>query len=111
MYIGCKRIKFEFLIPAVHNITQEVPGKTNPLFSFHYKLWAGLSMDHIENTMSNSSTTVARVFVAMGTCLLSSCLATSISSGFQASCHTAPSSRLLSNSRGCNVGITDGRNS
>jgi hypothetical protein len=38
-------------------------------------------MKDIENAISNSSSLVAQVFVAMGTCLLSHCRATAVSSG------------------------------
>jgi hypothetical protein len=46
-----------------------------------------LGEDPKENTVSNSSSVVACVFIAAGTCLLSSCLWLHCS-GLQASCHS-----------------------
>jgi hypothetical protein len=59
---------------------QEVLGRNIPLLFFHYRLWVGLGTDRIENTASNTSSIGVFVFVAVGTCLPSRCLAVAVTS-------------------------------
>jgi hypothetical protein len=55
---------------------QEVLGRTNRIFSPHYKLSIWHDRDRIESTASSISSIVAYLFVAAGTYLLSRCLVT-----------------------------------
>jgi D-serine deaminase-like pyridoxal phosphate-dependent protein len=95
--------------PTTRRATVEVfdPASTrDDLPSFHNNFRVCFGEDRKENTMYNSSV-VACITVAAGTDLANRCLTTTVSSGFQASCHIAPFLKLFSSLRGCNVGITD----
>jgi hypothetical protein len=59
---------------------QEILGGIDHLLSFHYILSVWYDTNRIEKTASNSSSIVACVFVAAGTCLPSLCLPTAVSS-------------------------------
>jgi hypothetical protein len=71
----CSSIYTAFFIQSYSKLKQEVLGRTNCLFTFHYTLSIGYDMDGTENTASNSSPIVAYVFVASEMYLSSHCLA------------------------------------
>jgi hypothetical protein len=80
---------------------QGVLRRTDILLSFHYKTGVGLGTDRIKTPYPT-------------VCLFTEPLPTNVRhfwlhySGFQTSCHIVPSLRLPSNSRCCEVGVTDG---
>jgi hypothetical protein len=55
--------------------------RTNHLLSFHYVLSIWYDMDCLENTASYSSSVVACVFITVGMCIPSHCLATARGGG------------------------------
>jgi hypothetical protein len=59
---------------------KQVLGRINCLLSFHYILNTQHDIGRTENTMSNSSSIVAHVFIAAGMCSLSRCLALAVNS-------------------------------
>jgi hypothetical protein len=62
---------------------QEVVRGIIRLFSFNYAFSTRYDKDHIENTLSNSTSINVCVFVAAGKCLPSRCIATLVDKGPQ----------------------------